>query len=149
MKQWILSQLLILATNSYASGTPILKLNIEGLKSGQGGVAITLFNKVEEKNYPTKSEKAIWQKYVDLSGLTKIEISIPDLPPGEYAAFAYHDENGDKKLNTNFIGIPKEGYGASKGAKNKFGPPKFSDAKFNLEVEIPTSYNSTTIKVDY
>ena len=39
-----------------------------------------------------------------------------------------HDENDNKKLDTNLIGIPKEGFGYSKDAMGRFGPPKFDDA---------------------
>jgi uncharacterized protein (DUF2141 family) len=35
-------------------------------------------------------------------------------------------------MDTNFVGLPKEGYGASNDAKGTFGPPKFKDAKVEL-----------------
>ena len=46
---------------------------------------------------------------------------------------AFQDENGNGKLDTNFIGMPKEGVGASNDAAGKFGPPKFDDARFNYK----------------
>jgi uncharacterized protein (DUF2141 family) len=39
------------------------------------------------------------------------------------------------KLDTNFLGIPKEGYGFSNGAKGLLGPPSFSDASFQYDGE--------------
>jgi uncharacterized protein (DUF2141 family) len=48
--------------------------------------------------------------------------------PGRYALSFIHDENDNKKLDTNLIGIPKEGFGYSKDAMGRFGPPKFDDA---------------------
>ena len=50
--------------------------------------------------------------------------------PGTYAAGAYHDANSNKKLDTNFIGIPNEGTAASNNARSFMGPPKWKDAKF-------------------
>jgi uncharacterized protein (DUF2141 family) len=47
-----------------------------------------------------------------------------------YAVCAFHDENSNKKIGTNWIGIPKEGIGVSNNAKGNFVPPKFDDAKF-------------------
>ena len=35
------------------------------------------------------------------------------LPEGEYAISLFHDENENKELDTNFIGIPKEAFGST------------------------------------
>jgi uncharacterized protein (DUF2141 family) len=64
---------------------------------------------------------------------------------GTYAISAFHDENNDKKVNSNFIGIPKEGIGVSNNAKGSFGPPKFDDAKF----EFTQSDQSVGISLNY
>jgi len=53
-----------------------------------------------------------------------------DVPKGVYGISAFHDENNNGKLDTNFIGLPTEDYGASRDARGSFGPPSFSDAKF-------------------
>ena len=53
--------------------------------------------------------------------------------PGTYAVSTFHDENSNGKLDTNLLGIPTEGVGASNNAKGHFGPPKFDDAKFRFE----------------
>lgn len=110
--------------------TSTLKVIVEGLKSGNGAVVLTIFDKAHSNEFPVKPEVSIFQKYQALAGNGKAEILVPDLPDGDYAAFIYHDENSDQKINTNLIGIPTEGYAASQGATNKFGPPQFSDAKF-------------------
>ena len=52
------------------------------------------------------------------------------LKPGRYAISAYHDEDEDGRLDTNFLGIPKEDYCASRDARGRIGPPAFSDAAF-------------------
>ena len=56
-----------------------------------------------------------------------------DLPEGEYAISIFHDENNNNELDTNFLGIPKEGLGASNDARGHFGPPKYKDVKFYLK----------------
>ena len=56
-----------------------------------------------------------------------------DVPFGEYAISIYHDINSNAKLDKNFLGIPKEDYTCSNGAKGFMGPPKWNDAKFRLE----------------
>ena len=53
---------------------------------------------------------------------------------------SFYDKNGNGKLDTNFLGIPKEPTAMSNNAKGSFGPPKFKDAKFTLTA-------NTTIQV--
>ena len=52
------------------------------------------------------------------------------VPRGVYGISAFHDQNNNGKLDTNFIGLPTEDYCASRDARNTFGPPSFADAKF-------------------
>ncbi len=53
-----------------------------------------------------------------------------NIPPGIYGISGFHDENGNGKLDTNFIGMPTEDYCASRNARGVMGPPSFDDAKF-------------------
>lgn len=56
-----------------------------------------------------------------------------DVPPGTYAAVAYHDENENAELDKNLVGIPKEGYAASRDAHRVLGAPSYTDARFRFE----------------
>lgn len=58
-----------------------------------------------------------------------------EVEPGEYAISVHHDDNDNGKMDTNFIGIPKEPTGLSNGAVPKFGPPKYKDAAFRVDGE--------------
>ena len=53
-----------------------------------------------------------------------------ELPKGVYGISAFHDENKNGKLDTNFVGYPTEEYCASRNARNTFSAPSFADAKF-------------------
>ena len=55
-----------------------------------------------------------------------------EIPTGTYAIGVYVDENENEKLDTNFLGIPKEQYGFSNNAK-AFGIPKFEAASFVID----------------
>ena len=59
-------------------------------------------------------------------------VTLKDIPPGSWAVLAYQDENENKELDRNFIGIPKENYGFSRNPVSRFGPPKFDDAAIEL-----------------
>ena len=61
------------------------------------------------------------------------------LPRGEYAISLFVDSNGNKKLDKNFFGIPKEQYGFSNNVMGRMSPPTFDQAKFLIEG--PTTQN--------
>lgn len=68
-----------------------------------------------------------------------------DIKPGKYAIAVIHDENYDGELETNWLGIPKEGYGFSSGAEASLSAPSFSDAEFtydggDLQMSIDLNY---------
>ena len=56
---------------------------------------------------------------------------IEDVPAGEYALLAYYDENGNRRIDKNFIGIPNEPLGFSNNYQPK-GPPSYARAAFTL-----------------
>jgi len=58
------------------------------------------------------------------------------IPSGTFAVAVHHDEDGDGKMPTNMVGIPKEGWGVSRNASSgMFGGPTFDDAKFSVSDE--------------
>ena len=57
---------------------------------------------------------------------------IDKLPPGEYALLVYYDENHNKRIDKNFIGIPVEPMGFSNRYAPK-APPNFSRAAFVIK----------------
>ncbi|MCW8851923.1 MAG: MipA/OmpV family protein [Gammaproteobacteria bacterium] len=59
------------------------------------------------------------------------EYLIDDVEPGEYALMVYFDENGNKRMDKNFIGIPKEPLGFSNRYRPK-GPPAYERAAFTI-----------------
>lgn len=58
-------------------------------------------------------------------------VTLPAVPPGDYGAQAFHDENNNDKVDQNFLGIPKEGVGFSRNAPIRLGPPKWAAAVFS------------------
>lgn len=71
----------------------------------------------------------------------EVNITIENLPYGNYAIRVFHDENDNGELDTDILGIPSEDYGYSNDASGWFGPPSWEKAKFlfnqsEMEVEI-------------
>ena len=104
-------------------GQITVKIEITGLKNNSGQIVL---NFTDGENKPIK---ALYGKIKD----KKCILTINDLKPRKYAFKYFHDENNNKELDTNIIGIPKEGYGFSNNAKKNFGPPDFKDTIFELK----------------
>lgn len=69
-----------------------------------------------------------------------------NVPEGTYAVSVIHDANNNRKFDTNFLGIPKEGYGASKNKLPFAAAPKFDENKFTVSGNGLTTVN---IKLRY
>ena len=105
----------------------VIHVDIDGLRSDRGQVLCALFSSAAD--FPKKMDKAIAHEKSEISG-GHATCEFHDVPSGTYAVSVFHDENSNGKLDTNFLGIPREGVGASNNAKGHFGPPKFSAAAF-------------------
>ena len=55
------------------------------------------------------------------------------LQRGEYAVRVLHDKNGNGELDTNLVGMPREPWAMSNNAKGNFGPPSWTDVKFQVD----------------
>ena len=58
-------------------------------------------------------------------------ITFRGVAPGRYAIAVFHDENGNGKMDKALL-IPKEGFGFSRDAPVRMGPPPFSAAAFDV-----------------
>jgi uncharacterized protein (DUF2141 family) len=52
-----------------------------------------------------------------------MSIFLDSLPAGEYVFAIFHDENNNKQIDQNFLGIPTEGLPFSNNELGNFGPP--------------------------
>jgi uncharacterized protein (DUF2141 family) len=112
-----------------------LTVNISGLNSSDGNLLVGIYNKKE--SFLKKPIKSAIVKVESKKAL----VLFRNLPKGIYAVSFVHDENDNKKMDTNFIGIPKEDYGCSNNAIGFMGPPKYKDAKFVLEKDKTIEIN--------
>lgn len=101
-----------------------LVFKIKGVRAG-GMVRCGLFNseKAFLKNPMGGAASAIDAKGVAICRFKGVR-------PGKYAVAVYHDQNNNQKIDTNWIGIPKEGTCTSNNVQARFGPPKWKDAMF-------------------
>ena len=112
-----------------------LSLSITDLRNNKGHVLISVYK--DGVGYPEELDKAVRRATLTIINI-KATVSFAGLASGNYAIAILHDENDDGKMNTNFLGLPKEGYGFSNNVMGTFGPPTFSKASFQ--------YNANQIK---
>jgi uncharacterized protein (DUF2141 family) len=108
----------------------LIHVEISGLRSDKGQVLCALFSSAEA--FPKKADKAVARLTAKIAERQAV-CDFTGVAPGTYAVSVVHDENSNGKLDTNFIGMPREGVGASNDAKGHMGPPKFSAASFRYE----------------
>ena len=138
----LLLALLLAAGAPPAPGGATLVVQVEGLKDDQGGVHAALY--ASEDGFPTKPEKALRHADGKIEG-GRARIVFEGIPPGGYAVAVYHDENGNGRLDTGFLGIPTEGLASSNDAKGFMGPPSFEKAR----VEVGPGENRIAVRVSY
>lgn len=91
-------------------------------------------------------DEATFMKAAPLAGLDvlikdgKATAVFENVAPGTYGITLFHDKNGNKNMDYEANGMPKEMYGVSNNVMS-YGPPQWSDAKFEvanspIEMEI-------------
>ena len=111
---------------SIAQETFSLNIEFTDIKSNNGSIFIGLHD--HKSNFLKQEVKGAIVKVVN----KKASCVFEGLLIGEYAISVFHDKNNNNKLDTNFMGIPKEPYAVSNNAKSFMGPPKYEDAKFKI-----------------
>ena len=111
--------------------TATLTVRVTGARNTKGKIWVTVFQ--DAQGFPEDPSKAVRQQSVDIDPNTmSAQVTFKDLPQGTFAVSVLHDENGNGKMDKNFVGMPKEGYGASNNPKKKKRAPTFDEAKFSL-----------------
>jgi uncharacterized protein (DUF2141 family) len=115
------------AADAGTSGVTVF-VEVENLKHASGTILMSLHD--GPATFPRKSAEAWKHERLPVTA-NPFHYRFENVPPGEYAVGAAHDENGNGKTDTGIFGIPIEGMGVS---NNPFslGPPSFDAAKFKV-----------------
>lgn len=120
-----------------------LVVTVSGLPTASGHVIALLFP--SDQGFPASLTKAAQHLALKVSS-SSMELRFPNLPMGTYAVTVYHDVNDNGKLDTNWIGIPKEPVGVSNNLRPRLGPPRFSESSFTIaEPEHKIAVNLVTL----
>ncbi|MFM8912653.1 MAG: DUF2141 domain-containing protein [Flammeovirgaceae bacterium] len=127
MKIFLLLFLMLVAATGAAQQ---LRVRVENIKDDKGQIGVAIYN--SDKDF---LKKEMTGKFVPAKK-GEVEVVFENLPSGDYALSVMHDSNTNGKIDTNLVGIPKEGFGFSNNVIGTFGPPSFEKAKIKAGVGL-------------
>ena len=113
------------------SSCPGIHVKILNIRNSTGTVACALFD--SPAGFPNEFLVSATNVMVIKVRKNQARCDFEDIPPGTYAMAVIHDENMNGKLDTNWLGVPTEGYGFSNNATGVLGPPPYSAASFRYD----------------
>jgi uncharacterized protein (DUF2141 family) len=139
--RFLLTALLSISCTSIANAEPPTKLTVlvNGIRHQKGEICLRIY--ANEKGFPMKDTSEVQSGCTKITG-SSLSKDFYGLKPGNYAVAVVDDQNGNQKLDTDFFGIPKEGFGISNNPTVSIttGTPKFSKSSFSMA-------KSTTINI--
>lgn len=115
-----------------AESTKSLTVVVNGIRNQTGEICMRVYN--SEKEFPDNAKSEVKSGCTKITG-NSIQEVFSGLKPGTYAVAVVDDQNGDHKLNKDFFGIPKEGFGISQNPTVSIstGTPKFKNSSFKVD----------------
>ncbi|MEA5598562.1 DUF2141 domain-containing protein [Rivularia sp. UHCC 0363] len=134
---------LVLKANA-VEDSATLTVAIKGIENQKGQVCLRIYE--NESGFPLGNSSEAKSQCTKITG-NSLKQEFTGLKRGTYAVAVIDDQNGDTKLNRDFLGIPEEGFGISNNptVSVKTGTPKFESASFSLTqnqtIEIEMKYS--------
>ena len=139
-KSILIYAFVLLTTQVTIAQTNTITVDVEGFKNNNGRCLLYIHNKKE--GFPNKNQiKEMYFPIVDKKCVATITLDTI----GVYSITALHDENSNNKMDDNFFGKPKEGFGVSNNRVVKFKRPTFEEASFTFDGQPLRS----TIRLNY
>jgi len=118
----------------------VVSIEVTNIKDKNGTVFIGLYDKEDV----FKEVSKVYKGQVLEIGANVVRCRFEDIPNGTYSISVFHDENGNSKLDKNFFGVPKEGYGFSNNIRHLLRGANFEESSFEI-----ASDKNISIKMGY
>lgn len=124
-----IAALMLLAAPAAAQEPAAISLTFEPRADSGGAIMVALFDSeaAYDGGAPARSAR------LDVSA-GQLTVTFEGLPAGDYAMRAFHDLNGDGRMNANPFGMPTEPYAFSNNAVGNMGPARWDRARFAVQV---------------
>ena len=107
-------------------------MTVTGVRSAQGVVRACMTD--DPERFPKcRGDATSHRAVVDPQGT--IRLKFEDVTPGRYAIALLHDENNNGMADRALGMLPTEGFGFSRDAPVRIGPPAFGDAAFEVAAQ--------------
>ena len=116
------------ATCPADTSCPGIHVTILNIRNSIGTVDCALFD--SSSGFPTDTLRSAMRLTAMKVPERTARCDFDDLPAGKYALVVLHDENMNGRIDYNWLGIPREGYGFSNDAHGMLGAPSFEQAAF-------------------
>jgi len=103
---------------------------LSGLDKKKGTLYIAWYN--QEVNFKNQTEPVFSQSLV-VGVQEEVSVVFENIPAGRYAIAVLLDQDGNKKMSTNLLGIPREKYGFSNNVYPAFRAANWKEASFELK----------------
>ena len=107
----------------------IIEIEFENLTPRKGVLQIGVFKR--GSGFPKAKANAAYKKTINLKNINskKLRVVFEDVDLNEFAVGSFQDFNKNKKIDKNFLGIPKEPFGFSNNPRLISGPPNFTKCR--------------------
>jgi uncharacterized protein (DUF2141 family) len=120
------------AADNKTGNTGTIIVEIIDFKHSNGVLRSHLYNIDRKESFPVKTDHCLMRDTALIIN-NGSQIIYENLPYGAYALTVHHDENANGKMDTDFFGLPDEGFGISMNPTILFSVPDFEEAQFNLD----------------
>ena len=127
-----------------AEPTAKLTVVVNGIRHQKGQICMRIY--ANEKGFPLSDTSEVQSGCTRITG-TSVTKHFYGLKRGTYAVAVVDDQNSNQKLDSDFFGIPKEGFGISNNptVSIQTGTPKFNKSSFavtkNTIINIKLKYS--------
>jgi uncharacterized protein (DUF2141 family) len=108
-----------------------LVVRVVGIQAPQGQLGCSLF--ADAGGFPMDNARA-QQQWLPAQG-DGVTCRFAGLAPGRYAVSVGHDLNGNRRVDTNLLGMPTEAWGVSNNVRPTLRPPRFDEAAFTVPAQ--------------
>lgn len=122
--------------------TATLRVVVAGIHTGEGRIRVAVYTAAD--GFPGAPERALRRADAPADSAT-VTFTFEGIPAGRCAVSVLHDANNDERMDTDFFGRPREGYGFSRDARGRFGPPGYDDAA----VEVMPDTTTVEVHIQY
>ncbi len=115
-----------IAVPSLSSHAADVVVRVSGIAAPYGEIGCSLYSSSAGFPMDFSSARSEWMK-ADPGG---VACKFERVRPGTYAVAVGHDRNGNRRVDTNFLGLPTEQWGVSRNPRPLLRAPRFDEATF-------------------